>query len=192
MQICQQAASMHHIRLVRGNVQTASERHKHLTDTPRSHHTPPRGYATWRNFPSCVTWASHAHGQMPDTRGRNPLSARSGLVEDLHRAGAVVVASSPHWGWALLSSPQAEIGAKELVLSRQGAEWAGSVWEASKEELMLSGLPIARERPATSSLTANRLINSALRPGAARGKRLRDTPSAGGDEASPRGVRGSR
>ncbi len=215
-QICYQVASLSHLRLVHGDFKPASTRHQHLIDTPRTHHTPPRGYATWRTFPSCVTWmlpcasVPHTTHMSESESGQNfgnnssmtldseansrtdaPIP-KTNLVESLHRAGAVVVASSPQWGWVLLSSPLAEIGAKKIV-TEYGGKWVGSVWDASKDELSASGLPIARERPATSALTASRLISSALRPAVVRGKRVREGVQNDGDDSESvlRGARGS-
>lgn len=80
------------------------------------------------------------------------------------------MASSQDWGWLLLPSLDQDAAMRNLVLAGKG-EWLPSMIEWEGEKLTASGIPVVRERPASSPAAANRLISSALRPSPAkRGK----------------------
>ena len=77
--------------------------------------------------------------------------------------GASLVASSPEWGWAIMPSVWEEEGRGEAAV--RDAACLGEVgWEgvggAGKKILEESGLPVGRERRATSSAMAGEDLDS--------------------------------
>eukprot|EP00960_Hanusia_phi_P059522 764199-Hanusia_phi.AAC.4 len=74
----------------------------------------------------------------------------------------------PSWGWAVFSSCEMADKLEAELSGLKGTEKFANVQvmrceEASREELLASGLPVTRDRPKATARVANRLIASALK-----------------------------
>ncbi|EKX53708.1 hypothetical protein GUITHDRAFT_160905 [Guillardia theta CCMP2712] len=149
--LCRNVASLSHIRLIKANDSIFEE----VINRKRTRNH-------FENLPSVITWNSNVGSRMFENELLRHIQEVVGCDNVAFRC------KFPSWGWAIFSSCGAadKLQADLLGMREKGKFAQVQVMrceEATREELLASGLPVTRDRPKATARVANRLISSALK-----------------------------